>query len=100
MAQPGEWHLGMTATKPAKRPAVESARPARGTGSLRPVGPRRTRIRFRQLVDHVPDVVYRFRFDPPRLEFVNRAVEGLLGVTAEELTPIPNSRTGSSIQPT
>jgi PAS domain S-box-containing protein len=33
--------------------------------------------------------VYRFGFFPPRLEFVNRAVEGLLGVTAEELYADP-----------
>ncbi len=79
----------MTATKPGKRPDVESARPARAAGSPRPGAPRRTRIRFRQLVEHVPDVVYRFRFHPPRLEFVNRAVEGLLGITVEELYADP-----------
>ncbi len=79
----------MTETKPAARPDVESARPARGAGSLRPDAPRGTRIRFRRLVEHLPDVVYRFGLVPPRLEFVNRAVEGLLGVTAEELYADP-----------
>ena len=79
----------MTATKPAEPPDLESSRPARGPGSLRPDAPRGTRISFRRLVEHLPDVVYRFGFVPPRLEFVNRAVEGLLGVTAEELYADP-----------
>ena len=81
--------IPMTAMERAARPEIESARPARGAGSLRPDAPRRTRIRFRQLVEHLPDVVYRFGLVPPRLEFVNRAVEGLLGVTPEELYADP-----------
>jgi len=79
----------MTATKPAEQADVDSARPARGAGSLRPDAPRGTRIRFRRLVEHLPDVVDRFGLVPPRLEFVNQAVEGLLGVTAEELYADP-----------
>lgn len=58
----------MTARKPAAAPDVDG-RPARGSGSLRPDPPRRTRVSFRQLVERVPDVVYRVSFHPPRLEF-------------------------------
>ena len=79
----------MTDTKPTALRARDSTRPARGAGTPRPDAPRGTRIRFRRLVEHVPDVVYRFGLVPPRLEFVNRAVEGLLGVTAEELYADP-----------
>lgn len=78
----------MTA-KPAAPRDTEGARPSRSAAAALQDAPRATRIRFRRLVEHVPDVVYRFGLVPPRLEFVNRAVEGLLGVTAEDLYADP-----------
>ncbi|BDG03084.1 PAS domain-containing sensor histidine kinase [Anaeromyxobacter oryzae] len=40
--------------------------------------------RFRLLAEDAPDVVYRYRLDPPGLEYVSPATTKVLGITPEE----------------
>lgn len=39
--------------------------------------------RFRRLAENAPDIVFRFRFDPPGYEYVNPAVERITGYSPE-----------------
>ncbi|MCH7804355.1 MAG: PAS domain-containing protein [Acidobacteria bacterium] len=44
-----------------------------------------TEIRFRQLVENARDLIYRYRFAPPRgLEYISPAIKDLLGYDPEE----------------
>lgn len=38
--------------------------------------------RFRRLAENAPDIVFRFRFDPPAYEYMNQAVERITGWSA------------------
>lgn len=44
---------------------------------------RESEARFRRLAENAPDIVFRFRFDPPGYEYVNPAVERITGYSLE-----------------
>jgi PAS domain S-box-containing protein len=46
---------------------------------------------LRRLVDRAPDVVFRYRLDPPGYEFISRAIVKIAGYTPEELYADPAS---------
>ncbi|HMO57384.1 MAG TPA: PAS domain S-box protein [Roseiflexaceae bacterium] len=46
---------------------------------------RESELRYRRLVEHLPDLIYRYRLIPPRgFEFVNAAAEAITGYTPQE----------------
>lgn len=51
---------------------------------------RRAPIRFRRLVEQAPDIVYRFGLNPSRVEYVNPAVERLLGLSPDAFYADPD----------
>jgi diguanylate cyclase (GGDEF)-like protein/PAS domain S-box-containing protein len=42
-------------------------------------------VRFRQLAERSPDVIMRVAFDPFRFDYISPAIQGLIGVSPEEL---------------
>jgi len=53
---------------------------------------RESEERFRRLADNAPDVIFRYRFDtlPIRCEYINAAIEPILGYRPEEYYTDPN----------
>jgi PAS domain S-box-containing protein len=67
-----------------------------GTTSVRRGAARRVNLRFGErelfrLIDRAPDVVFRYRVDPPGFEFVSRAIARVTGFAPEDLYADPAS---------
>jgi PAS domain S-box-containing protein len=67
-----------------------------GTTSVRRGAARRANLRFGErdlvrLIDRAPDVVFRYRVDPPGFEFVSRAITRVTGFAPEDLYADPAS---------
>ena len=45
--------------------------------------------RFRRLAENAPDIIYRFRMNPPGVEYISPAIETVLGYTPKELYDDP-----------
>jgi PAS domain S-box-containing protein len=41
--------------------------------------------RYRRLADNAPDIIYRYRMNPPVMEYISPAIETILGYTPEEI---------------
>lgn len=46
--------------------------------------------RFRRLTENAPDVIYRWRIDPPGMEYLSPAVKAVSGYSPEEFASNPN----------